>query len=70
MSEKLLFAAAVPFESARRVTLLPEGHRSRRLHGHSFLAKVRVEIPSGWASFPGGEVGQLQATSPKPPGKP
>ena len=60
MSEKLLFAAATPFESARRVTLLREGHRSRRLHGHSFLAKVRVEIPPGWASFPGGEVGQLQ----------
>jgi 6-pyruvoyltetrahydropterin/6-carboxytetrahydropterin synthase len=60
MSEKLLFAAATPFESARRVTMLPEGHRSRGLHGHSFLAKVRIEIPPGWASFPGGEVGQLQ----------
>jgi 6-pyruvoyltetrahydropterin/6-carboxytetrahydropterin synthase len=60
MKETLLFAVATPFESARKVTLLPEGHRSRRLHGHSFLAKVRIEIPPGWASFPGGEVGQLQ----------
>ena len=60
MPEQLLFAAATPFESARKVTLLPEGHRSRRLHGHSFLAKVRVAIPPGWALFPGGEVGQLR----------
>lgn len=61
MSDQLLFAAAVGFESARRVTLLPEGHRSRRLHGHSFLAKVRVALPDGWASFPGGEVHELQS---------
>ena len=61
MSDQLLFAAAAGFESARRVTLLPEGHRSRRLHGHSFLAKVRVALPDGWASFPGGEVHELQA---------
>jgi len=61
MSDQLLFAAAVGFESARRVTLLPEGHRSRRLHGHSFLAKVRVALTEGWASFPGGEVDELQA---------
>ena len=60
MAEQLLFAAATPFESARKVTLLPEGHRSRRLHGHSFLAKVRVAIPPGWAGFPGGEVDQLR----------
>lgn len=60
MAEQLLFAAAVGFESARRVTLLPEGHRSRRLHGHSFLAKVRVALPEGWASFPGGEVDGLR----------
>lgn len=60
MAEQLLFAAAVEFESARRVTLLPEGHRSRRLHGHSFLAKVRVALREGWASFPGGEVDGLR----------
>ena len=60
MPEQLLFAAAAPFESARKVTLFPEGHRSRRLHGHSFLAKVRAAIPPGWTSFPGGEVSQLQ----------
>ena len=60
MTEQLLFTAALPFESARRVALLPEGHRSRRLHGHSFVAKVRMMPAEGWASFPGAEVGQLR----------
>lgn len=60
MAEQLLYAAALPFESARHVSLLPEGHRSRRLHGHSFVAKVRMASADGWARFPGGEVGQLR----------
>ena len=59
--ERLLYTAAVPFEAARRVTFLPEGHRSRRLHGHSFLAKVRVELPDNWAAFRGGEVDELRS---------
>ena len=57
----LLHTAALPFEAARQVALLPEGHRSRRLHGHSFLASVRTPLPAGWASFPGGEVGDLRS---------
>ena len=61
MAEQLLFAASVGFEAARRVTLLPEGHRSRRLHGHSFLANVRVSLPADWGPFPGGEVEELRA---------
>jgi 6-pyruvoyltetrahydropterin/6-carboxytetrahydropterin synthase len=60
MREQLLFAAAVPFEAARQVTALPYGHRARRMHGHSFLAKVRASLPAGWASFPGGEVSELR----------
>lgn len=60
MSEQLLYASAANFEAARRVPLLPEGHRSRRQHGHSFLADVRCALPEGWASFPGGEVDQLR----------
>jgi 6-pyruvoyltetrahydropterin/6-carboxytetrahydropterin synthase len=58
--DHLFFAAAAGFEAARQVTLLPEGHRSRRIHGHSFLARIRTRLPQGWASFPGGEVGDLQ----------
>jgi 6-pyruvoyltetrahydropterin/6-carboxytetrahydropterin synthase len=60
MNEQLLFEAAVGFEAARAVSFLPEGHRARRLHGHSFLANVRVALPAGWASFPGAEVDDLR----------
>ena len=60
MTEKLLYVAAANFEAARRVSILPEGHRSRNLHGHSFLAKARCALPDGWASFPGGEVRELR----------
>ncbi len=60
MPEQLLYTAAVNFEAARHVLLLPQGHRSRQLHGHSFLAEVRCALPEGWASFPGGEVEELR----------
>ena len=60
MTEKFLYVVAANFEAARRVSILPEGHRSRNLHGHSFLAKVRCALPDGWASFPGGEVRELR----------
>ena len=60
-NERILFAAAAAFEAACRVDLLPHGHRSRRLHGHGYLADVRCALPAGWASFPGGEVEELRA---------
>lgn len=60
MADQLLYTAAASFEAARCVLILPEGHRSRRLHGHSFLAEVRCALPEGWASFPGGEVEELR----------
>ena len=60
MTEHLLYSAAVGFEAARQVKMLPMGHRARRLHGHSFLAKVRVRLFEGLATFPGGEVGALR----------
>jgi 6-pyruvoyltetrahydropterin/6-carboxytetrahydropterin synthase len=56
----LLYTAAAPFEAAREVLILPESHRSRRLHGHSFTAKVRAKLPAGWNSFDGGEVDALR----------
>ncbi len=59
MSEQLFHVAAVPFEAARRVSILPAGHRSRRLHGHGFVAKVRAGLPIAWAPFPGGETDAL-----------
>ena len=60
MSERLFHVAVAPFEAARRVSILPEGHRSRRLHGHSFLARVRTELPTDWAPFAGGEADALR----------
>ncbi|MBP7711198.1 MAG: 6-carboxytetrahydropterin synthase [Gammaproteobacteria bacterium] len=61
MPELLYHLAAAPFESARWVDLLDPGHRAARLHGHSFLARVRAELPAGWAGFPGGETDALAA---------
>ncbi|MEQ8503884.1 MAG: 6-carboxytetrahydropterin synthase [Rhodospirillales bacterium] len=62
MKEKLYFAAATGFEAARSVSILPEGHRSRRLHGHSFIARIRADVPETWAAFPGGETDELTET--------
>ena len=62
MSERLFHVAAAPFEAARRVSILPDGHPSRRLHGHSFLARVRAELPAGWEPFPGGATDALKSS--------
>jgi 6-pyruvoyltetrahydropterin/6-carboxytetrahydropterin synthase len=59
MTERLLYTAAAPFEAARAVSILPQGHRARNLHGHSFVARVRAEVPHGWAPFPGDEAATL-----------
>lgn len=61
MNETLLYAASASFEAACEITCLPDGHRARGLHGHSFLAEVRCAPPAGWATFPGNEVAQLQS---------
>jgi 6-pyruvoyltetrahydropterin/6-carboxytetrahydropterin synthase len=56
----VLTTAAGRFESARHVSLLPAGHRSRALHGHSFQAMVTAALPPDWAPYPGGEVPALR----------
>ncbi|HOB63075.1 MAG TPA: 6-carboxytetrahydropterin synthase [Candidatus Competibacteraceae bacterium] len=53
MSVRLYTVAAVPFEAACQVGIFPEGHRARRLHGHSYLAQVRAEWASDRTSAPG-----------------
>ena len=58
--EELFYTAAVAFEAARQVSILPKEHRSWRLHGHSFTARVRVRRREGWARFPGDEVEELR----------
>ncbi len=52
--------ASAPFEAACKIDSLPEGSAARRLHGHSYLARVRASLPSDWAHFSGAEVTDLQ----------
>jgi 6-pyruvoyltetrahydropterin/6-carboxytetrahydropterin synthase len=59
MTDQLLYLAAARFEAARQVSILPHGHRSRYLHGHSFLARVRAKESAFKSSFPGAEVDTL-----------
>lgn len=60
MTETVLTVASTRMESARRVSVLPNGHKCRNTHGHSFLISVFAQLPEGWAPFPGGEVAELQ----------
>lgn len=55
-----LFTASAGFESACQISAMPVGHRARGLHGHSYFATVRAELPAGWAPFPGAEVETLR----------
>lgn len=56
----ILHTAEAGFEAARRIDALPEGHPKKRLHGHSFVARLRGTTDAGWAAFAGGEVDQLR----------
>ena len=55
----ICYLAAAPFEAARQVSILPNGHRSRYLHGHSFMAKIRVPEGAFRSLFDGAEVDAL-----------
>lgn len=59
MTLTTLHTASAGFESARQVDVLPEGHKGRQLHGHSFRAKVRAHLPAAWAPYGGAEVATL-----------
>ncbi len=61
MTERLYHQAAAAFEAARRVAVLPPGHRARRLHGHGFKARVLAELPPAWGGFDGAETEALAA---------
>ena len=49
MSLTTLHTASCGFESARQVGVLPDDHPSHRLHGHSFVARIRAALPDDWA---------------------
>src|SRR5690348_14656682 len=57
---QIVYCAAAGFEAARNVDILPPGHRSRRLHGHSFVAKIRAGLPADTVRFPGAQVSALR----------
>jgi 6-pyruvoyltetrahydropterin/6-carboxytetrahydropterin synthase len=57
----VLTVASAGFEAARQVDVLPQGHRCRALHGHSFQATIFAELPKSFAPYPGGEVDALRA---------
>ncbi|MBC7202072.1 MAG: 6-carboxytetrahydropterin synthase [Pusillimonas sp.] len=55
-----LYAVSRRFEAARQVSMLPQGHRCSRMHGHGFIATAYASAPASWAAYPGGEVAALQ----------
>lgn len=57
---QLSYTAAASIEAARFVDILPNGHRSKALHGHSFGVRIRTALGNGWAPYVGGEVDALQ----------
>ena len=62
MTDRLLYTASCPFEAARHVSILPEGHRAKNMLGHTFLARVRAAVPDGWALFPGAESSEVSSS--------
>lgn len=58
--ETVLTTASGRFEAARRVDILPAGHRCRAMHGHGFVATAFAAIPPHFVPYPGGEAAMLQ----------
>ena len=44
MTDTIYYLATMPFESACQINILPEKHPAAQLHGHSYLASVRVPM--------------------------
>lgn len=55
-----LFSAKSRFEAARQLESLGRNHKSHGMHGHGFIVSVQANIPTGTASYPGGEALYLQ----------
>ncbi len=53
MADRIFYSGAAGFEAALRVPSLPQSHPSHRLHGHGYLARIRMRPPADWPTFPG-----------------
>lgn len=58
---KTTFIVSAPFEAARHVPILPDGHKAKRMHGHSFLSSLHVAMPPGMAEYQGGEIDTIKS---------
>jgi len=61
MTQTTTIVVSAPFEAARHVDVLPQGHRARNMHGHSFIASVHCTMPESFAIYPGGEVDTIKS---------
>lgn len=57
---KTTFIVSTPFEAARHVSIFPDGHKAKRMHGHSFLSSLQVALPPGMAEYQGGEIDTIK----------
>lgn len=60
MPEHLSYLASTTIEAARAVDILPDGHRSKGVHGHSFGVRLRTQLPDNCAAYLGGDVQVLE----------
>ena len=60
MKSEFYYLTSVPFEAARKVEILPEGHQARNLHGHSFLARMISHQPADWTESQGNTSQQIR----------
>ena len=61
MNTTTTFVVTAPFEAARHIPALANGHPLHALHGHSFMASVHCTPPSEFPSYPGGELDSIRA---------
>ena len=54
MTDTIYYLATMPFESACQINILPEEHPAAQLHGHSYLASVRVPMELSGSNEPDG----------------
>lgn len=61
MSDIIYYLASASFESACQIDILPDSHPAAQLHGHSYLASIRVPMsPSDAVTTASGSAGYLK----------